>query len=356
VPRIVSLNQKENLVRTKSLFCESVHGVDTVRSLRMRRSLIGEYSGTLKEMLRVKIRRKNMDVKDLTKFFLLSESKEDLDICFALLQRVHSKHLGGCEGLDQYCILLCLYYFQLCFILELPEYGIRAWNDPILNATNFHKGGSRIPRLYMDLLFSNDMVQEVLETFKRDVDQLIKNFDCVTLACTACYKIGTKSVLEEAIQLLAHPSLVIESPRCHHLVALLAYNLGEFSVALELLTKCGSTDYVHGKTAEAVSLTVTVLVEMRRVNQAVLLLESHVGQPTKICYIALDKVLDAAKKSQNSPLISRVQNLMRDLKSNHKSVDEDLGRRLLDTIRPANESKTTAAPVAGKKQVFRERI
>ena len=84
MPRIVSLNQKENLVRTKSLFCESVHGVDTVRSLRMRRSLIGEYSGTLKEMLRVKIRRKNMDVKDLTKFFLLSESKEDLEICFAL--------------------------------------------------------------------------------------------------------------------------------------------------------------------------------------------------------------------------------------------------------------------------------
>jgi len=282
-----------------------------------------------------------MDVKDLADFFLLTESEEDLNLCLTLLQRIVAKCVAGHEGWDHHCELFFLFYLQLCFILERPQHAVSAWNDQIFNLTNFHKVSSILSRLYMDLLFCNNMFSDVLKTFRNDEDILSKNADCVAITCLSCYKIGSKDALEEGLRILANPELVIESPRCYQSLALLAYNLNEYNVAYDLLYK---DRVVKSSSESAVSLMVMVLLEKRLVKDAVVLLEAQVGKPGKLCYLALDKLLDAAKKSHDKSLVSRAQNLMRDLRSNHTTINEDLGRRLLQTIEQKTNGLDENAP------------
>jgi len=342
------------VLQARNLFSGSYHGVNYVKDLmkeeNMKCSSLSQelpicYKETYKEVLRIKVRRRNCEIKDLTKLFLLTESEEDLSLCFTLLQRTVVKDLALH---DKYFDLLLWLYMQLCFIFNLPRKASLSWNDPVIRSTGLNMSRSRTSRIYFDLLFINNMYRDVLDTFKKDVDRLVMKHDCVLLTCLACYKIGTKSALEEGLHILGHPALVKEpSNRCYQSIALLAYNCKEHKVAFDLLNKYGSS-YIGTKPAEmrpesrkvgAESLTIMLLVEKNWVQEAVMVLEGCVGKHGKLCYIALDKVLDAAKKSRNNNLISKVQNLMTRLQFNHKTIDEDLGARLLNTIEPVGQAK-----------------
>lgn len=334
-------NSKITLIRNRNLFSESFHGIDVMRELQEKKTVIGEFSGTLREVLRVKIKEKNMDARDLADFFLLTESEEDLYLCFTLLQRIVAKNVAGQKGWDEHSELFFLFFLQLCFILEMPQHAVTLWNDPILKFTKFHKESTVLSRLFMDLLFCNNMFSNVLETFKSDEDILRKNPDCVALTSLSCYKIGTQVALEEGLRILAHPELVIKSPRCHQSLALLAYNLNEYNVAFDLMNKYS---FQKSCSEAMVSLMVMVLLEKSLVKEAVVLFEAQVGKPGKFCYFALDKLLDASKKSRDNSLVSRVQNLMRDLRSNHSSINDDLGKRLLQTIEQISNGPDENAP------------
>ena len=330
--------------KSRNLFSGAFHLVDLTEKEIFKEKMGTKDTLAIKERIRVnftKSRPKKILADDLVKFLLLSESEKDLSFALTMLNRTISEDLrvlGFSERTFDHIWL----YLKICYIHNLPLAATQAWTDPVIRSTNYTLDRARLSRLYFDLLFNNNMFQDVLDSFNRDFDQLVTKFDCVKLTCLACYKLGTRSALQEGLNILAHPSCVIETPsnRSYQAVALLAYSLKEFNIAYDLLAKYGvpskkeKFDPLFPK-----SLMLMVLADLGWLEEAVLLIESNWnvrdGSKKKFSYFAVEKVLEVARKSGNDKVEKKIMR-MRLLPHNYAGLEEaGLEQMLLKEIKPS---------------------
>jgi hypothetical protein len=199
------------------------------------------------------------------------------------------------------------------------------------------------------------MFQDVLDTFNKDLDRLVTKFDCVKLTCLACYKLNTQSALQEGLQILAHPSCVIDTPsnRSYQALALLAYNLKEFNIAYDLLAKYGSTNLNDKRNRNdrdnpmfPKALMLMVLADLGWLQEAIMLLEpsgSRYDRKKKYSYFAVEKVLETAKKMDNDHAVEKIKD-MNFLPYHAGLVFEDgLEQMLMKEIKPSLKHKKSPA-------------
>jgi len=305
-------------VQSKNLFSDAFHLVDITEKDIFKVKAVTKDSLAFKDEIRSSFNKsEKTKTNDLVKFLLLSEGEKDLNFALALLNRAISENLR-ILGYSEKTFDLIWLYLRVCYIQNLPLQATQAWNDPVIRSTNYAQDRARLSRLYFDLLFNNNMFQDVLDTFNRDFARLVSKFDCVKLTCLACYKLNTTAALKEGLQILAHPSCVIDTPsnRSYQALALLAYNLKEFNIAYDLLAKYGSTNMNDRKKRDDPmfprALMLMVLADLGWLEEAIMLLEtsgSRYDRKKKFSYFAVEKVLEAAQNSGNNQAVRKIKNM-----------------------------------------------
>ena len=341
------------VVQSQNLFSDTFHLLDVTQKAIAKQKAVTKDSVVFKETIKRSLNKKGggavetVSTKDIIKFLLLSEGQQDLRYGPILLNRAISTDLlalGYSEGTFD----LIWLYMRVCYIQNLPLQATQAWEDPVIRSTNYTVDRARLARLYFDLLFTNNMFKEVLDTFNKDHDRLVTKFDCVKLTCLSCYKLGTTSSLEAGLEILAHPSCVIDTPanRSYQALALLAYNLKQFHVAYDLLVKYGSAN-IHAKRVPMFnkSLMLMVLADLGWLKEAVMLMDTRDNRKKVFNYYAVEKVLESAKKSSSDKLVKRIKK-MNLLPYNHDILQEEgLEQMLLKEIKPSlKHSKTPETP------------
>jgi len=340
---------QQTVIQTRSLFSDSFHLVDITEKERFQVKTETKDSLAFKDRIRSCFNNNaKTETNDLVKFLLLSEGDKDLNFALTLLNRAISENLR-ILGYSERTFDLIWLYLRVCYIQNLPLQAAQAWNDPVIRSTNYAQDRARLSRLYFDLLFNNSMFQDVLDTFNRDFDKLVTKFDCVKLTCLACYKLNTPSALQEGLQILAHPSCVIDTPsnRSYQALALLAYNLKEFNIAYDILAKYASTnmnDRDHPMFPKALMLM--VLADLGWLKEAIMLLEtsdSRYDRKKKFSYFAVEKVLETAKNSGDNHAVRKIKNM--NLLPYHCGLvfENGLEQMLLKEIKPSLKHKTSPA-------------
>eukprot|EP00092_Neocalanus_flemingeri_P018851 GFUD01020412.1.p1 GENE.GFUD01020412.1~~GFUD01020412.1.p1 ORF type:complete len:371 (-),score=103.45 GFUD01020412.1:35-1147(-) len=329
--------------KSQNLFSNAFHLVDVTEKEILKAKLLNKDPGAVKKRIIVNLIKtgpKHVPAEDLVKFLLLSEGERDLKFALFVLNKTileDQRVLGSSERSFDHIWL----YLKICYVQNLPLAATQAWTDPVIRATNYTKERARLSRLYFDLLFNNNMFQDVLDTFNKDFDQFITKFDCVKLTCLSCYKLGTKTALQEGLNILAHPSCIIDTPsnRSYQAVALLAYSLKEFSIAYDLLIKYGTTRKNEVDPFFPKTLMLLVLADLGWLEEAVLLLESswlvRDGSKKKFSYFAVEKVLDVARESGDKEAENKIMK-MRLLPPSYAYFPEaGLEQMLLKEIKPS---------------------
>jgi len=165
----------------------------------------------------------------------VSSSNEDLHKSVALIDSILSDDL---RRLDEFNSTITRAFFRRCFEENVPDPAKKLWTSPSLANTRI-TNNTRICQVYYDLLYNCAMYEEVLKEFRERYDVFKHSQNCLLIVSFCCYKIGTREALNTCLNTIV-PLISLEyrgKSKIEMAAALLAYNLGEFAVAHNIVRR-----------------------------------------------------------------------------------------------------------------------
>lgn len=299
-------------VMRASIYSDAFLSLDVTRNKISKQKLLVADPNQVKEAIKSEFQQtglKNIFNEEINRLLYFSTTAEDINFSREIIvaQLRDSLH---CLDIDNLYYKLQL-FFEMCHINNLPLEAIACWNEPEVRASIMYK--KRILRGFLDLLFKNEMYHELLEEFNRDPEGYSKlaGQSALVLAALSCYKLGDKESLREGLKLmnLVDPARLSRS-KAVNAVSLLAFNLGEYSLAQSLLMKQRKMQVQEKKKHSAFndSLHVLLLVKTGKLEEAVLqfrlsfLPTSSSESPRLVYYFLVSELLAAVRESQDELL------------------------------------------------------
>ena len=225
-----------------SLYSDAFNRLDMTKSKVAKANLLVSDQSEAKAKLKKEYLDnglRNIFNEEIQRLILLSSQEEDLEfcqkvVCDQLQDNLHSLDLTNLN----YNLML---FFDMCHIINSPGPARKCWSQSeVRSILESLRSRRRIHRVYFHLLYKNEMYGDLLEEFQLQPEDLSKlpGQAPLVLALVSLYKIGSRASLEEGLKLvpLVDPAK-LSSSRGVKAVSLLAYNLGEYSIAQSLLTK-----------------------------------------------------------------------------------------------------------------------
>ena len=337
---IFAPSSKISLLRAP-LYSEAFLGLDSTRNNISKQKLIVTDPSQVKEKVKSEFQNtglRNIFNEEINRLLYFSTTAEDMDFCRRIIVAQLQDSLY-CLDITNIQYQLQLFY-DMCHINNLPVEARKLWNEPEVRIfVSSIANRKRIVRLFFDLLFKNEMHQELLEEFNRDPEGYSKlpGQPNLNLAALSYYKIGDRESLKEGLKLtnLVDPPKFSKS-KSVKAVCLLAFNLGEYSVAQSLLTRQRKVQVQERRRHSAFNdgLQVLVLVKTGKLEEAVrhfrlsFLPTSH--QSLRVHYCVVSDLLSAVRESQDEKLYREVVKMVLVIEKSDKiflnnySLEEEL--------------------------------
>ena len=303
------------------LYSDAFLGLESTKNNISKQKLLVTDPSTVKEKLKSEFQNnklRNIFSEEINRLLYFSTTAEDLDFCREIIV-AQLKDSLYCLDLTNLQYQLQLFY-DMCQINNLPREANKCWNEPEVRVfMSSSSNRRRIARLFFDLLFENEMYQELLEEFNRDPEGYSKlpGQPPLILAALSYYKIGDREALKEGLKLtnLVDPARFSRS-KAVNAVCLLAYNLGEYSVAQSLLKKQRKVQVQERRKHSAFNdgLEVLVLVNTGKLEEAVrqfrLSFLPTSQQSLRVHYCVVSELLTAVRASQDEKLYREVMKMV----------------------------------------------
>ena len=302
-----------------SLYSDAFLCLDVTRNNISKQKLLVTDPGQVKDKIKSEFQQtglRNIFNEEIKRLLYFSTTAEDLDFSRKLIVAQLQDSLHSLDLHNLYYKLQL--FFDMCQINNLPWEAIKCWNEPEVRACIMYK--KRIVRCYFDLLFENGMYPELLEEFNRDPEGYanLPGQSPLVLAALSYYKIGGRDSLKEGLKLinLVDPARHSKS-RAVNAVSLLAYNLGEYSLAESLLVKQRKMQLQERwkHTSFSDSLQVLLLVKTGKLEDAVTqfrlsFLPTSPESLRRVHYCVVSELLSAVRESQDEQLYREVMKMV----------------------------------------------
>ena len=318
--RLFASSSKLSVLRAP-LYSDALLGLESTRNNISKQKLLVTDPSQVKEKLKSEFENnglRNIFNEEINRLLYFSNSAEDMDFCRRIIvaQLEDSLYCLDLTNL-QYQLQL---FFDMCQLNNLPREAKQCWNEPGVRVfLSSSSNRRRVVRLFFDLLFENQMHQELLEEFNRDPEGYSKLPGQPPLILTALsyYKIGDRESLKEGLKLthLVDPARFSRS-KTVNAVCLLAYNLGEYSVAQSLLMKQRKAQLQERRKHSAFNdgLQVLVLVKTGKLEEAVrhfrLSFLPTSSQSLQLHYCVVSGLLAAVRENQDEKLYREVMKMV----------------------------------------------
>ena len=331
-----------------SLYSDAFLCLDVTRNNISKQKLLVTDPSQVKEKIKSEFQQsgvRNIFNEEINRLLYFSVTTEDMDFSRKIIvaQLQDSLH---CLDLENLYYKLQL-FFEMCHINNIPWEAIKCWNEPEVRACIMYK--KRIVRTFLDLLFENELYQELLEEFNRDPEGYSKlpGQSPLVLAAMSYYKIGCRESLKEGLKLmnLMDPARLSRS-RAVNAVSLLAFNLGEYSLAQSLLMKQRKLQVQERlkHTSFNDNLQVLVLVKTGKLQEAVRqfrlsFLPTSSVISRRVYYCVVSELLTAVRESQDEQLYRELMKMVLVIEKSdqvfvsNESLEEGI-MRTIDIFRP----------------------
>ena len=350
--RLSALGSSAFLAPRASLYSDTFQGFDLTRSRVAKANLLVSDQSEVKAKMKAEYLEnglKNIFNEEIQRLLLLSSSAEDLELCLSVICGQLQDNLHSLDYTNlSYNLQL---FFEMCHIINTPEPAMKCWNEPEMRLIlKSLKSRKRVERMFFDLLFKNEMYRELVDEFQVQPDQYsnLPGQAPLVLALLSLYKIGTRASLEEGLKLvpLVEQSKLSRS-RSIKAMCLLAYNLGEHSVAHSLLTKQMKMRFEEKRKFSSFndSLHVQILIATGKLSEAVTKFRIHF-LPTSprdkltVYYCVVKDLLMAVKEKDDEELYKEVMKMVLFIEKSeqvylsNQSLEEDLFR----IVEPKNKN------------------
>jgi len=295
--------------------CSDVYlGIDITAAQVSKQKLLTMEPAVFKEKLKADFEEsglRSIFSEDVKKFIILGETKEDFDLALNLLIEGFNPIVLRLEQFSDSGLKNLVLYFRMCYLKNLPSQAIAGRNNLALKSSTLMENNKSINKLYFDLLFKNNLHQEVLNEFLTNKEHYLKQSIPTTIAFLSCYKLGTRESLKQSASMLvlATKLNMRVSHICSKSVALLSYNLEEYALAHDIIRKYGSS--IFHTTLELMVLTAT-----GRLDEAVLLfrvkmLPKYPAEKNReVFYCGVAKLMVAVKESGDKEMLKEVMEMV----------------------------------------------
>ncbi|CAG9860819.1 unnamed protein product [Phyllotreta striolata] len=206
-------------------------------------------------------------------------------------------------------------------------------------------------QLLLDLLYENEKYNEVLECFQFIKEKQLEGVrypkNVVVLTMAACYKLNNKESLDYALKFWQelHDVGHIPMRRAITFCAALAYNQGNPSVALEILSSSRNQSYTTVR-----NLKIASLVDIGRIENVIPIMKSVFaedlpeGQVHTFNREVIDKVKKGVAELDMATVTEEFDRIERMLEKNGQIVDASINDQLCQEIKGGMVNKKHFVP------------
>jgi len=244
---------------------------------------------------------------------LISSSNEDLHKSGVLIDSILSDDL---RRLDEFNSKITRAFFRRCFEMNMPDPARKLWSSPSLANTRIITNSMSL--LYYDLLYNCAMYEEVLKEFREKDDLYKHSQNCLLIVSFCCYKIGTREALDTCLNRIV-PLISLEyrgKSKIEMAAALLAYNLGEFAVAHNMVRRQAGARPPRRFPVFYNNLEILILAAAGRPAEALRLARTHIVPKSHLSSdLKRTMVNQTAEGLVKSVMKTKDQDMLQELKS-----------------------------------------
>jgi len=321
------LNQKKNLnknlifevgkfstiqTQAQSLFTNAYHNDKEPRDIQGKTKVEEKIKTQVFEMFESEGLRSVFNDEILTAVSI-SSSNEDLLKSGVLIDSILSNDL---RRLDEFNSKITREFFRRCFEMNMPDPARKLWSSPSLANTRIITNS--MSQLYYDLLYNCAMYEEVLDEFQERYDLFKHSQNCLLIVSFCCYKIGTREALDTCLNTIV-PLISLEyrgKSKIEMAAALLAYNLGEFAVAHNIVRRQAGARRPRRYPVFYNNLEILILAAAGRPAEALRLTRTHIVPKTHLSSDRKSTIVNqTAEGLVKSVMKTEDQGMLQELKS-----------------------------------------